>query len=159
MTVCNQFLSFFLENGAVITCNFVEKIEIMGFFDKFKTSADIAKEEIVEMPWHVLSKIEQLDELVEESKTKPVAIFKHSTRCGISRGVLKMLERNYKLTDAQLKLYYLDLLENRNISNEIASRFKVQHESPQMIVIKNGAVVHHDSHHSIEASHLERFVN
>lgn len=159
MTVCNQFLSFLLENGAVITCNFVEKIEIMGFFDKFKTSADIAKEEIVEMPWHVLSKIEQLDELVEESKTKPVAIFKHSTRCGISRGVLKMLERNYKLTDAQLKLYYLDLLENRNISNEIASRFKVQHESPQMIVIKNGAVVHHDSHHSIEASHLERFVN
>ena len=130
----------------------------MGFFDKFKSSADIAKEVIVEVPWHVLSKMEQLDEIVEESKTTPVAIFKHSTRCGISRGVLKLLERNYNLTDAQLKLYYLDLLENRGISNEIATRFKVHHESPQMIVLKNGVVVHHDSHHSIVASHLERFV-
>ena len=110
------------------------------------------------MPWHVLNKMEQLNEIVEESKAKPVAIFKHSTRCGISRGVMKMLERNYNLTDDHLKLYYLDLLENRTVSNEVAARFNVHHESPQMIVIKNGVVVHHDSHHSIEASHLERFV-
>jgi bacillithiol system protein YtxJ len=130
----------------------------MGFFDKFKSSADIAKEEIVEVPWHVLSKMEQVDEIIEVSKTTPVAIFKHSTRCGISRGVMKIFERNYILTDKQLKLYYLDLLENRGISNEIATRFKVHHESPQIIVIKNGVVVHYDSHHSIEASHLERFV-
>ncbi len=130
----------------------------MGFLDIFKTPRDIAKEEIVEVPWHVLGKMDQLDEIVEESKAKPVAIFKHSTRCGISRGVLKLLEKNYSLTDNQLKLYYLDLIQNRDISNEIAARFKVNHESPQMIVIKNGAVVHHDSHHSIEASHLERFI-
>lgn len=130
----------------------------MGFFDKFKSPRDLAKEEIVEVPWHVLGNMEQLDELVEESKIKPVAIFKHSTRCGISRGVLKLFEKNYKLTDEQLKLYYLDLLQNREISNEIAMRFKVHHESPQMLVIKNGEVVHHDSHHAIEASHLERFV-
>ncbi|HAV54921.1 bacillithiol system redox-active protein YtxJ [Aequorivita vladivostokensis] len=130
----------------------------MGFFDKFKSPRDLAKEEIVEVPWHVLGTMEQLDELVEESKIKPVAIFKHSTRCGISRGVLKLFEKNYKLTDEQLKLYYLDLLQNREISNEIAMRFKVHHESPQMLVIKNGEVVHHDSHHAIEASHLERFV-
>ncbi|CAM3505199.1 bacillithiol system redox-active protein YtxJ [Aequorivita lipolytica] len=130
----------------------------MGFFDKFKSTRDIAKEEIVEVPWHVLGKMEQLDEIIEQSKTKPVAIFKHSTRCGISRGVLKLLEKNYNLTDDQLKLYYLDLLQNRDISAEIASRFKVQHESPQMIVIKNGVVVHHDSHNSIEASHLAKFI-
>jgi bacillithiol system protein YtxJ len=130
----------------------------MGFFDKFKSPRDLAKEEIVEVPWHVLGTMEQLDELVEESKIKPVAIFKHSTRCGISRGVLKLFEKNYKLTDEQLKLYYLDLLQNREISNEIAMRFKVHHESPQMLVIKNGEVVHHDSHHAIEASHLERYI-
>jgi len=130
----------------------------MGLLDIRRPPRDIAKEEIVEVPWHVLGKMDQLDEIVEESKSKPVAIFKHSTRCGISRGVLKLFEKNYKLTDAQLKLYYLDLLQNRDISNEIAARFKVHHESPQMIVIKNGAVVHHDSHHSIEASHLKRFV-
>ncbi|MCB0468219.1 MAG: bacillithiol system redox-active protein YtxJ [Aequorivita sp.] len=130
----------------------------MGLLDIFKTPRDITKKEIVEVPWYVLGRMDQLDEIVEESKTKPVAIFKHSTRCGISRGVLKMFERNYKLANDQLKLYYLDLLQNRDISNEIAARFKVQHESPQMIVIKNGAVVHHDSHHAIEASHLERYI-
>lgn len=130
----------------------------MGLLDIFKTQRDIVKEEIVEVPWHILAKMEQLDEILEESKTKPVAIFKHSTRCGISRGVLKLLEKDYNLTDDQLKLYYLDLLQNRDISNEIAARFKVYHESPQMIVIKNGVVVHHDSHHAIQASHLEKFI-
>lgn len=130
----------------------------MGFFDKFKSTRDIVKEEIVEVPWHVLGSMGQLDEILEQSKNKPVAIFKHSTRCGISRGVLKLFEKNYKLTDDQLKLYYLDLLQNRDISNEIAGRFKVQHESPQMIVIKNGVVVYQDSHHSIQASDLEKFV-
>jgi bacillithiol system protein YtxJ len=130
----------------------------MGLFDIFKTPKDIIKEEIVEVPWHVLSKMEQLDDIVEQSKTTPVAIFKHSTRCGISRGVLKLLEKSYNLKDENLKLYYLDLIQNRDISSEIAARFKVHHESPQMIVIKNGAVVHHDSHHSIEAAHLEKFI-
>lgn len=130
----------------------------MGFFDKFKSQRDIAKEEIVEVPWHVLGKMEQLDEIVEESKSKPVAIFKHSTRCGVSRGVLKAFERNYNLSDSQIGIYFLDLLANRDISNEIAARFKVHHESPQMIVIKNGEVVYHESHHSIEASELKRFV-
>lgn len=95
----------------------------MGLKDLFKSPRDIAKEEIVEVPWHVLAQMDQLDALVEESKNKPVAIFKHSTRCGISRGVLKMFERNYTLNDEQLKLYFLDLLKNREISNEIASRF------------------------------------
>ena len=130
----------------------------MGFFDKFKSPRDIVKEEIVEIPWHVLGRMDQLDEILEQSKSKPVAIFKHSTRCGISRGVLKLFERNYKLTDEQLKLYYLDLLQNRDISNEIAALFKVHHESPQMIVIKNGVVVYQDSHHAIQASDLDKFV-
>ena len=130
----------------------------MGFFDKFKSQRDIAKEEIVEVPWHVLGRMEQLEELLEESKTKPVAIFKHSTRCGISRGVLKLFRKNNTLSNDKMKLYSLDLLQNREISNEIAVRLKVHHESPQLIVIKNGAVVHHDSHHAIEASHLEKFI-
>ena len=131
----------------------------MGFLDLFKkTERDIAKEEIVETPWHMLAKMEQLEEIVEESKSKPVAIFKHSTRCGISRMVLKQFEKNYNLDESQLKLYFLDLLQNRDISAEIADRFNVQHESPQMIVVKNGNVVHHDSHQGIDAKHLDQFI-
>ncbi len=130
----------------------------MGFLDIFKTPRDIVKENMVEIPWHVLGQMEQLDQIAEESKSQPVAIFKHSTRCGISRGVLKLFEKDYNLTNDQLKLYFLDLLAHRDISNEIAARFKVQHESPQLIVIKDGVVVHRDSHHSIQAGHLEKFL-
>lgn len=130
----------------------------MGLFGKIKSSRDIAKEEIIEVPWHVLGEMKQLDELVTESNSHPVAIFKHSTRCGISRSVLKQFEKNYNLKDKNIKLYFLDLLQNRDISAEIATRFGVQHESPQMIVLKNGAVVHHDSHGSIDVAHLEQFI-
>ena len=130
----------------------------MRFLDIFKTQRDIIKEEIVEVPWHVLGTLDQLDTIIEESKDRPVVIFKHSTRCGISRGVLKIFERNYVYTDDQVKLYFLDLLQNRDISNEIANRFKVRHESPQLLIIKNGSVVYHNSHHAIEASHIEEFL-
>lgn len=130
----------------------------MGLLDIFKTSQNTATVEIVEIPWHILENVAQLDEIVAQSNTVPVAIFKHSTRCGISRGVLKLFERSYNLSDENIKLYFLDLLQNRNVSNEVAARFKVQHESPQLIVLKNGEVVYHESHHGIEASHLEKFI-
>ena len=138
---------------------FVKKTERMGFFDKLKkTQRDIVKEEIIEIPWHVLSQLDQLDTIVKESMTNPVVIFKHSTRCGISRMVLKEFEKTYTFTDNQVKLYFLDLLANRDVSNEIATRFKVAHESPQLIIIKNGTVVHHDSHHSINALHIKNYI-
>lgn len=131
----------------------------MGFFDKIKSARDMAKDEIVEVPWHMLTDMEQLAVIEEESKSLPVAIFKHSTRCGVSRTVLKRFEQDYSLPKEKIKLYFLDLLAHRSISNEIASRFQVHHESPQLIVIKEGKVVHHDSHHSILANHLEEFIN
>lgn len=130
----------------------------MGFFKKLRSPKNIVKEAAVEVPWHQMVQLDQLDTIVEESKTKPVVIFKHSTRCGISRGVLRIFERNYKLKEDQIKLYFLDLLAHRDISNEIAARFKVHHESPQLLVIKDGEVVHHNSHHSIDAEHLSKFV-
>ncbi|HET8753289.1 MAG TPA: bacillithiol system redox-active protein YtxJ [Salinimicrobium sp.] len=128
----------------------------MGLLDKvFKTKSEVAKEEIVEVPWNQLNDIRQLDTILEESKHQPVAIFKHSTRCGISNMVLKSFRREYE-PDAmgETKLYFLDLLSNREISNEVANRFKVQHESPQLIILKDGEVVYHASHQGIKASSL-----
>lgn len=131
----------------------------MGIFDKLlKTQRDIAKEEIIEVPWHMLSEMKQLDEIIEESKSKPVAIFKHSTRCGISRMVLRNFEKAYNITDEQLTLYFLDLLAHRDISDEISHKFHVQHQSPQLLIIKNGTVVAHESHHSIQANQLENYI-
>ena len=132
----------------------------MGIFDKvFKSERDIVKKEIVEVPWHPLMNMEQLDEISEESKEKPIVIFKHSTRCGISRMVLSNFERDFDLPgDGNYKLYFLDLLANRDISNQIAAKFGVQHESPQMLILRDGKVVKHESHHSIGVQDLKEFV-
>jgi len=126
----------------------------MGFFDKFKSARDIAKEEIKEMPWKQLERMEQLDELTELSKSTPVVIFKHSTTCGISRMALRGFENNYDYKEGQLKAYFLDLKQYREISNAIAERFNVQHESPQLLLIKNGTVTYHTSHSGIDAAIL-----
>ena len=154
---CKIFHIIDLDKNNLIIIS-LQKTTIMGLFDRIKSQRDIAKEEIKEVPWHMLTKMSQLDEIVTESKSKPVAIFKHSTSCGISRMVLKNFEKDYSLNDDQLKIYFLDLKEYRDISSEIASRFKVTHESPQMIVIKNESVVHHDSHQSIDAGHLSKLI-
>ena len=131
----------------------------MGFFDKFKkTKNENRKEDSVPVPWRILNNIKQLDAIVNQSKKQPVAIFKHSTRCGISRMVFKQFEKSYNLTDQQLHLYYLDLLNFRNVSDEVGYKFQVLHQSPQLIVIKNGIAVGHASHHSIHAGELENFI-
>ncbi|MFD2516293.1 bacillithiol system redox-active protein YtxJ [Salinimicrobium flavum] len=132
----------------------------MGLFDKiFKSEDDIAKEEIKEVPWHPLTEMDQLDNIEEESTGKTVVIFKHSTRCGISRMVLSNFEREFgEKETSDLKLYFLDLLANRDISGEVANRFNVRHESPQMLIIKEKTVVHHSSHHSVKASTLKEHI-
>lgn len=105
------------------------------------------------MAWRELTDLGQLNEIINESTEKPVAIFKHSTRCSISRMALRQFEQEFDL-EGKVVPYYLDLLEHRNISNEIANRFDVYHQSPQLIVIKDGKAIYDCSHESIEAKKL-----
>lgn len=130
----------------------------MGFFDKFKSQHNTTKEDVKKVPWHRLTSLDQLATITEESKSKPIAIFKHSTRCGISRMVLRQFEGSYSLEDEKIKLYFLDLLNHRDVSDEVGYKFQVIHQSPQLLIIKDGKTVHHASHHSIDASVLEKFV-
>ena len=85
---------------------------------------------------------------LETAENRYVFIFKHSTRCSISRMALDRLERNLKVN---APAYYLDLLSYRELSNLISERFSVQHESPQVLIIKNGACTLHASHNAITA--------
>ena len=105
------------------------------------------------MDWNPLTDLQQLKDVVEESKESPVLIFKHSTRCSISRFALKQFENEFNL-GGKIKPYFLDLLEHRDISNEIALRFNVQHQSPQLLLIKNGVCIYNASHQDIEADRL-----
>ncbi|PKB18214.1 bacillithiol system redox-active protein YtxJ [Flavobacterium sp. 5] len=104
--------------------------------------------------WIPLTFSGQLDEIVAFSDQNPVVIFKHSTRCSISRFALKQFEKEYDLKD-NVDAYFLDLLEYRDISNEIATRFNVFHQSPQLILIKDGKSVYDVSHDAIDAEELK----
>jgi bacillithiol system protein YtxJ len=107
--------------------------------------------------WNQLTDLGELNEIITISEEKPVVIFKHSTRCSISRMALKQFENQY---DAQENVvpYFLDLLKHRDISNEIAIQFNVQHQSPQILVIKDGKSVYNASHSDIDADDLKRFL-
>lgn len=105
--------------------------------------------------WNALTDLKQLDSIVEESAEKPVVIFKHSTRCSISRMALKNFEREYNLEESEATPYFLDLLQHRDISNEIAQKFQVIHQSPQLLLIKNGKSVYDASHSEIDAETLK----
>lgn len=105
------------------------------------------------MSWTQLTDLGQLNEIIDLSTEKPVVIFKHSTRCSISRMALKQFENEFDLEE-KMTPYFLDLLEFRSISNEIAERFQVQHQSPQIIVIKDGNAIYYASHSDIQADDL-----
>ena len=108
--------------------------------------------------WNPLTDLGQLNEIMDLSNEKAVLIFKHSTRCSISRFAFKQFENEFDLED-KITPYFLDLLNHRDISNEIAVRFDVEHQSPQLILIKNGKAIFAASHSDIDAKFLERFVN
>ncbi|WP_034040043.1 bacillithiol system redox-active protein YtxJ [Wocania ichthyoenteri] len=132
----------------------------MGLINKlFGTSTSSAnnKEEKL-LPWIPLNELAQLDFIENKSNTKTQVIFKHSTRCGISRMVMKQFVDSYSFTEKGLDLYYLDLLNYRDVSNEVGYKFQIMHESPQLIVIKNGVVLTHASHGAINDLDLSRFV-
>jgi len=107
------------------------------------------------MNWRILEKIEQLNEIDQLSKEKAVLIFKHSTRCSTSAMVLDRLERNQGILATSAN-YYLDLIAHRDISNEIARKYQVIHESPQAILIKNGQAIYESSHFSISWDELQK---
>ena len=104
--------------------------------------------------WISLIDLGQLNEIMELSHQQPVAIFKHSTRCSISRMALKQFENEFDL-EGSVTPYFLDLLNHRDISNEIATRFDVYHQSPQLLLIKEGKSIYDASHSDIDAAELK----
>ena len=127
----------------------------MGFFKNVFGSSEPKEEKL--LPWIALTDLNQLEAIAKASAIKTQFIFKHSTRCGISRMVMNQFVAAYNL-DLNVDLYYLDLLSYRDVSNEVGYKFQVMHESPQLLVIKNGVVVAHASHGAINDMDLAKFV-
>lgn len=130
----------------------------MGFFNKIFGENDSKDTPSSGVNWNQLTSLEQLDEIEKESSEIPIIIFKHSTRCGISRMALSGFEKEYAIEAEKARPYFLDLLQHRDISNEIASRFGVMHQSPQLILIKEGKSVYDTSHGDIDAEKVGEMV-
>jgi len=128
----------------------------MGLLDKLFGSSEAAVNQS-KIGWRPLTDGGQLNEIIHESTVKPVAIFKHSTRCGISRMTLKQFEGEFDLED-KVTPYFLDLLEHRAVSDAVASRFGVEHQSPQLLLISNGKTIFDASHGDINAEDLKRYI-
>jgi bacillithiol system protein YtxJ len=129
----------------------------MGLFDNLFKS-DQKEENSLKINWLALADKTQLDEIITISATKPVLIFKHSTSCGISRMALKTFEREFDLEETEIDLYFLDLLNFRGLSQDISAKFKVAHQSPQVLVIKKGEVIYHDSHNYISFDKIKEIL-
>lgn len=104
------------------------------------------------MDWKILNDAAQLEEIKKRSFEKTQVIFKHSTRCSISSVAKSRLEKAQ--APENIDFYYLDLISYRNISNEVAEKFDVFHESPQVLVIRNGECVYDESHMSISMNEI-----
>jgi bacillithiol system protein YtxJ len=91
----------------------------------------------------------QLDKIASATGTN--IIFKHNTTCPISKSVKQKLEQEVDLLPQNTPFYILDLLANRDISDSIADTFSVPHQSPQLLLIKDGKCIYNESLYNISA--------
>ena len=105
--------------------------------------------------WQPLESTAQIDQLIEESRQRPCLIFKHSTRCSISFIAKHRLEGSWDIPAEELTPYYLDLVAHRNISNLVADHFHVRHESPQLLLIRDGRCIFDASHLDISVAEFK----
>ncbi len=110
------------------------------------------------MNWKHLTSIDDLDNAIASSKLNTVVLFKHSTRCSISRMALKMFESGWDDSLGEVEAHFLDLIAHRDVSAAIAEKLDVIHQSPQMLVLQAGKSVHHANHSSIDAADVKKFI-
>ena len=109
-------------------------------------------------PWLPLTDSAQITELARTSHEQPVLIFKHSTTCSVSAAAKGKIERQWADSGLSLPIYYLDLLRFRPLSGQIAEQFGVRHESPQLLLIKDGECAYDASHMGIRLSEVKEAV-
>ena len=108
------------------------------------------------MNWKDLTSISDLNDAISSSENGLVVLFKHSTRCSISRMAFKILEMGWDSSLDDVDLYYLDLLNHRDVSNSIAEQLSIEHQSPQLLVLHHGKVLGVSNHSDISAEEVKK---
>ena len=106
------------------------------------------------IPWQPLNALPQLKQITRRSEEVPCLIFKHSTRCSLSSVAKFRLEEDWDFTMDEVDVYFLDILQHKDVAREIANAFLVPHESPQLLLIRNGACTYDASHMDISVTEL-----
>ncbi len=105
--------------------------------------------------WHPLHSEADIELIKTKSKETPCLIFKHSTRCNLSGIAKYRLESDWDFAEDRMKAYFLDLIQYKSLSNQIADTFQVFHESPQVLLIINEECVYDASHLNISIAELK----
>lgn len=105
------------------------------------------------MDWNIIDSPESIEKLLSKSFLDDVLIFKHSTSCSISHMAKMRLEDQWDFQT--IKPYFLDLKRYRILSDLIADRFNVHHESPQILLIRKGQCIYEASHFDISIEELK----
>jgi bacillithiol system protein YtxJ len=109
------------------------------------------------MQYLELTSNDTLNHLIELSNYSPIVVFKHSNRCAISKWVWNDFQTSN--IPYHVKVFLLDVIQFRSLSNAIAEHFQIRHESPQALLIFKGTCLYHDSHQSIDALKLVEVLN
>ncbi|MDZ5472550.1 bacillithiol system redox-active protein YtxJ [Bacillus sp. 31A1R] len=100
-----------------------------------------------------IDSVEEFEALIENEKN--VLLVKHSLTCPISHAAFEEYE-SFVEENAEFNNYYLAVQDSRPLSNYIAEKFQIKHESPQALLFSNGEVVWHASHWKITYSSLTK---
>lgn len=119
----------------------------------------IAKQEVNYMEFKSLTTSEEFRDILDESSSGFVVIFKHSTSCAISAMAWSRMQRGWNIPADDVPVYYLDLLKHRELSNEVSETLGVKHESPQVLVLEDGKCVYHASHNEISPALIVEELN
>lgn len=104
--------------------------------------------------WNMMSGKEDLNILLETSKEKPQILYKHSSRCSISYLAKENLEEHMEDLLNHADIHLIDVTEQRDLSNNIAQKLDIRHESPQAIILKNGGVAWSGSHWDVNVKNI-----
>lgn len=123
----------------------------MGLFSSGKSNTK-------KLDWTKIETIEELERAIDTSHDHPAVFYKHSTRCSISSMALNRLESEWE-EGVHATLYFIDLIKNRAVSNALAEKVNVYHQSPQVIVIKESKSIYDASHSAISANEIIEKIN
>jgi len=102
-----------------------------------------------------MASVADLDAALTQSMTTPVLLFKHSETCGISAMAFDEMQAHLQDRPFSVRYGLISVQTGRHVSDEVVRRLGVRHESPQVILVRDGKAVWHASHHHVTAEEIE----